>query len=452
MVKDFSATKNTLQITKLLKVLGQDFALSQNPNTRKGGLIGLAAIAVALGKESSLYIGDLIHPILACFADSDPLVRYYACESLYNVSKVARGSVLVHFTDIFSVLSKLAADPDQKVRSGSEHLDKLMKVTVALRIENHLSTLGWDSNPGLLITVKLSKTRLTHLFSCLANVCGQKWRADAKGWACATTPAGIGLGTHALDHLSTTDIVTESASFDLVGLMPHLRKKIYSNNTFARQFIISWVSVLDAVPDIDLIIFLPEILDGLFRILEDPNKEIQKMCDTVLNEFLRSIKKDPSRVKFDEMINILITHSQSPDELLQFTAITWIKEFVQLSGRKMLPFASGILTAVLPCLSYDTDSRRNIKETAKAVNFTFMKLVTEGDDKETFPVEVVGDVMEEEQLDLPSLVDVLTKHLHHTSVATKVSVLRWIYHLYIKIPTKVQTSICTRGGNKCVMI
>ncbi|CAG2057121.1 unnamed protein product [Timema podura] len=360
MVKDFSATKNTLQITKLLKVLGQDFALSQNPNTRKGGLIGLAAIAVALGKESSLYIGDLIHPILACFADSDPLVRYYACESLYNVSKVARGSVLVHFTDIFSVLSKLAADPDQKVRSGSEHLDKLMK-----------------------------------------------------------------------------DIVTESASFDLVGLMPHLRKKIYSNNTFARQFIISWVSVLDAVPDIDLIIFLPEILDGLFRILEDPNKEIQKMCDTVLNEFLRSIKKDPSRVKFDEMINILITHSQSPDELLQFTAITWIKEFVQLSGRKMLPFASGILTAVLPCLSYDTDSRRNIKETAKAVNFTFMKLVTEGDDKETFPVEVVGDVMEEEQLDLPSLVDVLTKHLHHTSVATKVSVLRWIYHLYIKIPTKM---------------
>nr|CAD7258291.1 unnamed protein product [Timema shepardi] len=283
MVKDFSATKNTLQITKLLKVLGQDFALSQNPNTRKGGLIGLAAIAVALGKESSLYTGDLIHPILACFADSDPLVRYYACESLYNVSKVARGSVLIHFTDIFSVLSKLAADPDQKVRSGSEHLDKLMK-----------------------------------------------------------------------------DIVTESASFDLVGLMPHLRKKIYSNNTFARQFIISWVSVLDAVPDIDLIVFLPEILDGLFRILEDPNKEIQKMCDTVLNEFLRSIKKDPSRVKFDEMINILITHSQSPDELLQFTAITWIKEFVQLSGRKMLPFASGILTAVLPCLSYDTDSRRSI--------------------------------------------------------------------------------------------
>ncbi len=52
MVKDYMALNNTQQIKKLLKVLGQDFALSQNPNSRKGGLIGLAAISIALGKVS----------------------------------------------------------------------------------------------------------------------------------------------------------------------------------------------------------------------------------------------------------------------------------------------------------------------------------------------------------------------------------------------------------------
>lgn len=41
---------NTTQITKMLKVLGQDFTLSSNPNSRKGGLIGLAAMSIALGK------------------------------------------------------------------------------------------------------------------------------------------------------------------------------------------------------------------------------------------------------------------------------------------------------------------------------------------------------------------------------------------------------------------
>lgn len=48
------------------------------------------------------------------------------------------------------------------------------------------------------------------------------------------------------------------------------------------------------------------------------------------------------------------------DALIQYTAILWIKEFVNLSSREMLPFASGILTAILPCLSYDDDERRSI--------------------------------------------------------------------------------------------
>lgn len=45
-------------------------------------------------------------------------------------------------------------------------------------------------------------------------------------------------------------------------------------------------------------------------------------CDVQLNEFLRSIKKDPSRVDFQAMINILITHAQSPEEMLQVSCIT----------------------------------------------------------------------------------------------------------------------------------
>lgn len=171
------------------------------------------------------------------------------------------------------------------------------------------------------------------------------------------------------------DIVTESGLFDLVGFMPLLRERIYTKNPFGRQFVISWVSVLDAVPNMDFIIFLPEILDGLFRILEDPTPEIKKVTDTVLGEFLRSIKANPARVDFPGMINILITHAQSSDELLQLTAITWIKEFVHISGPLMLPYMSGILVAVLPCLAYDGDTRKSIKETATQVNANLMKLI-----------------------------------------------------------------------------
>jgi hypothetical protein len=40
-------------------------------------------------------------------------------------------------------------------------------------------------------------------------------------------------------------------------------------------------------------------------------------CNTVLGEFLSSIKKDPSCVDFASMINIVIAHSQASDEMLQ---------------------------------------------------------------------------------------------------------------------------------------
>ncbi len=52
---------------------------------------------------------------------------------------------------------------------------------------------------------------------------------------------------------------------------------MYTENPFACQFIISWIATLADVPHIDIISFLPEILDGLFRILDVPTKEIKKM-------------------------------------------------------------------------------------------------------------------------------------------------------------------------------
>jgi len=36
-----------------------------------------------------------------------------------------------------------------------------------------------------------------------------------------------------------------------------------------------------------------------------------------------------------------------------------MREFIQLAGRVVLPYSSGILTAVLPCLSYD-DRKKSI--------------------------------------------------------------------------------------------
>ncbi|KAK7082985.1 PtdIns(3,5)P(2) sythesis regulation factor [Halocaridina rubra] len=370
MVKDFAAANNQEQISRLIRVL-EEFAMSHNPHTRKGGLIGLAAVAIGLGTRGiAPYIQELVKPILACFSDSNPNVRYYATESLYNVVRVSRGTVLTQFNDIFTILVRLAMDADQNVKNGSEMLDRIMK-----------------------------------------------------------------------------DIVTESASFDLVAFIPILREKLYCNSHWAQTLVVSWVSVLHTVPDVDTLSFLSEILDGLFFILEAPKSEVKKMCEVVVGEFLVSIKKAPDRVKFADMITILIAHAQSSDQLVQLIALNWIKEFVMLSGRVMLPHTSGILTATLPCLALDDPSYSKTRALAEEVSTELMDLITVEDDRDA--PEGSADVSNDldssgvskdanaEVLDLGSVMEVLLKQLRNTPVPCKTAVLRWIYHLHNKIPNKM---------------
>lgn len=257
--------------------------MSRDQHKQKGGLIGLAATSIGLGRDSDRYINELIDPILMCLADPESRVRYFANESLYNIVKVARGAIVPLFPRIFDALSRLVTDADQSVKNASELLDRLLK-----------------------------------------------------------------------------DIVTENSStFELDAFVPMLRSRIYAKDSFARQFVISWVSVLHSVPQINLIVFLPEILDGLFQMLDDHMVEIHRMCETLLHQFLVSIRKQAAgAADLPRMSNILIGNAQSANELIQFTAIAWIREFVQLSGADMLAFASGIFTAVLPCLAYTNESRK----------------------------------------------------------------------------------------------
>lgn len=128
MVAEFNNAKNTKQIQKILKVLEREFVTSRDLNKKKGGLIALAGASIGLGKDTEVFINDLVHPILNCLSDADTKVRYSATESLYNVVKVARSSIIPIFPEIFSALSRLVTDPDQNVKNGSELLDRLLKV------------------------------------------------------------------------------------------------------------------------------------------------------------------------------------------------------------------------------------------------------------------------------------------------------------------------------------
>lgn len=66
MVKDLVMMNDYSQIKQVISSLEHAFTLSSSPNSRKGGLVGLAATAIALGRVrshwQSIYQSTLVVP------------------------------------------------------------------------------------------------------------------------------------------------------------------------------------------------------------------------------------------------------------------------------------------------------------------------------------------------------------------------------------------------------
>ncbi|XP_014520967.1 protein VAC14 homolog isoform X1 [Vigna radiata var. radiata] len=179
----------------------------------------------------------------------------------------------------------------------------------------------------------------------------------------ADSDANVQSAAHLLDRL-VKDIVTESDQFSIEEFIPLLRERMNVLNPYVRQFLVGWITVLDSVPDIDMLGFLPDFLDGLFNMLSDSSHEIRQQADSALSEFLQEIKNSPS-VDYGRMAEILVQRAGSPDEFTRLTAITWINEFVKLGGDQLVPYYADILGAILPCIS---DKEEKIRVVARETN------------------------------------------------------------------------------------
>ncbi|KAL7543189.1 hypothetical protein ACHAXR_012907, partial [Thalassiosira sp. AJA248-18] len=339
LVKSLSEAHNVPMIQSIISVLAKDFCTSMNANYRKGGLIGIAATAIGLMGNTRSHLEGLLFPVLHCFDDPESRVRYYACESLYNIAKVARGSILRYFNQIFDGLTKLFADVDVDVKNGANLLDRLVK-----------------------------------------------------------------------------DIVTESETFHVEHFLPLLTTYIRRTNPYIRQLLVGWITVLDSVPDISMIDYLPDFLDGLFNMLSDSNREIRQAADSALSDFLKEVRH-ATVIEFGPLVSILVNQCLSKDRLNRLTAITWIEELIHhpySGGDALLPHHAEVLGAILYCIS---DSEEQICLVAERTNADLLSLVR----------DTRGDFR------LAPLLETLTeKFMTKDDVPTKMASLRWINMLLEK--------------------
>lgn len=329
---------NMERVANIVQYIVEELAQSPLPNVRKGALHALAGAAIGLREEVPTYLPQILPPVLASFTDPDCRVRYYACESLYNIAKVARIHCVAHFNDIFEALFKLSADTDLGVQNGFQLLDRLMK-----------------------------------------------------------------------------DVVAESGVFEIASFMPLLKRRIYVANSYTRQFLIGWISILDAVPAINMLEHLPGFFDGLFHMLSDPNKEIRQQAYAVLFDFLQEIKTS-AQVDYAPVVGILVQHCASRDRFSRLTAITWLHDLANAGQGRLLPFASTVLEAVLKSISH---AEEEIRDAAMSTDRALRALLSASGEGE---------------FDVAAIVVTLIRHMRSDKRSSRLSALEWLAMLLDRSP------------------
>ncbi|QLL33251.1 hypothetical protein HG536_0E01620 [Torulaspora globosa] len=484
LVKQCVAEGDYARIDKIIDELCRDYAYAlHQPMARNAGLMGLAAAAIALGtNDVGNYLNHILPPVLACFGDQNDQVRFYACESLYNIAKIAKGEILVYFNEVFDVLCKVSADTENSVRGAAELLDRLIKDIVAETASSYISVVhssARDVPPRV-------KTDLAT---------GDVYQGDYEQ--------------------------DSTLAFSLPKFIPLLTERIYTINPDTRVFLVDWLKVLLSTPGLELIAFLPSFLGGLFTFLGDSHKDVRTVTHALLDLLLHEVdrisklqsdlrRKEAERQKaiedkaegsskkvdgiliaekkkslmsalgklsvennehpvettrqqeearpqlaedqnlslesaaasslahldgedyipgqdirldFPEIIEILVNNLASSEAEIQLVALRWIRAILALSPDDFVPFFSKILSLLLKLLS-DQDPR--ISESAQIVNQQLIELCSEYD-----------HLKDPTAISYGSIVNSMTLQFFESKVDARIACLDWLLLIYKKAPSQI---------------
>lgn len=484
LVKQCVAEGDYARIDKIIDELCRDYAYAlHQPMARNAGLMGLAAAAIALStNDVGNYLSHILPPVLACFGDQNDQVRFYACESLYNIAKIAKGEILVYFNEVFDVLCKVSADTENSVRGAAELLDRLIKDIVAETASSYISVVNSNARD---VPPRLKTDPVT----------GDVFQGDYEQ--------------------------DSTLAFSLPKFIPLLTERIYTINPDTRVFLVDWLKVLLNTPGLELIAFLPSFLGGLFTFLGDSHKDVRTVTHALLDLLLHEVdrisklqsdlrRKEVERLRlledktegstkkvdglliaekkkslmtalgklstennehpveasrpqdelrvqsvedenlgieggresslshrdgedyipgqdirldFPEIIEILVNNLASSEAEIQLVALHWIRAILALAPDEFVPFFSKILSLLLKLLS-DQDPR--ISESAQIVNQQLIELCNEYDHLK-YPTAIAYG----------SIVNSMTLQFFDSKVDAKIACLDWLLLIYKKAPGQI---------------
>eukprot|EP00884_Botryococcus_braunii_P022319 jgi/Botrbrau1/8771/Bobra.0330s0006.2 len=364
LVKQLAAQGPTTKprITQILDRLVQDYVYSPLANSRKGGLLALAAAAVALAELSHGegvdhdYLQRIVPPVLALLVDQDARVRYYACEALYNIAKVARNDFMPYFAQTFDALFRLCADPDAAVSQAVTFLDNIIKDIVTAspnfemdafvpQLKEALTVMNPRKRNFIISWVRvLSSVPDIEVLNHLADLLEGLTDALQENW-----PPEVRMNASRCLQEFLVEIQT-SKQADFGALARIMGERVASPDENVRLVALRWLRDFVEHAKQPLLPHYPAILAAILPALATGSEECRQLVELTNKEMMEVDDGLWTGLDVAGMLEVVGRDLRHSPEATRLQALAWINTLLIHSREKVLEQLEVLLPALFDAL------------------------------------------------------------------------------------------------------
>ncbi|KAK1443883.1 vacuole morphology and inheritance protein 14 [Babesia gibsoni] len=359
-------------VQRFIELLKGQLLENPSPSYRIGGLIGLASAALALDDDLNEYVDEFIKTALPFFSDQDATVRYYTCESLYNIFKKAQQGVVRCFPDIFNGICKICCDVDEDVKQTSQFINRLIRDIVveenisAELVINLIASRMNITNAHLRLLLVYIMDNDSELYARLALRLQSK---DVPGINVMEYLPKVYIGCFNMLVDSNKD-VRGAAELCLAEFLAAFKKTYASkveivneelfkvillnsqrNDPVVKKTNILWVKELALLqPQVVHFDGFPLFLKSIILSIADVNTNVSTIAQEANTQLYLTVKEGMSVAKVDkitqELTEVLV---ESDNQVVMLTILQWLTLLLTLKPRIMMAAVPQVTKAITLC-------------------------------------------------------------------------------------------------------
>lgn len=233
-----------------------------------------------------------------------------------------------------------------------------------------------------------------------------------------------------LDMLLKTLVVeceADARFFNSAKFMSLIKEMmITSHNPSVQILLVSWIVVLDSIPNYTVVSYLHCYFEGLFNLLGSKSETVRKVAynfsKDLLNEVLAAGPGDFDLLFVMEMLSRFAGYTE---ENIRSEAIVWTSDLLDKSDKVLFKIFPIILKSALQCIA---DKSTLISDKASKVNTKLMKFM------KTTSRETTISQYED-------IVDIFMVFVNHETIITQKVTLDWILALQAILPESIESKL-----------